>query len=61
MILGLFPADGVSATASASVSTLELLGSQGSFLEGEALATALGGEHLTAVTALTQACATARA
>ncbi|MCP3939447.1 MAG: hypothetical protein GY708_29220, partial [Actinomycetia bacterium] len=36
-------------------STLELLGFQGSFLEGETLAATLGGEHLTAVTALTRA------
>ncbi|MCP3998595.1 MAG: hypothetical protein GY722_26525, partial [bacterium] len=49
------PADGVPAAAEASVATLELLGSQGSYLEGEALAAALGGEHLTAVTALTRA------
>ncbi|MCP3994937.1 MAG: RHS repeat-associated core domain-containing protein, partial [bacterium] len=48
-------ADGVPAAAEASVATLELLGSQGSYLEGEALAAALGGEHLTAVTALTRA------
>ncbi|MCP3997306.1 MAG: hypothetical protein GY722_19935, partial [bacterium] len=55
MTLGLFPADGGTASAAASVSTLELVGSHGSFQEAEALAAALGGEHLTAVTALTRA------
>ncbi|MCP3998539.1 MAG: RHS repeat-associated core domain-containing protein, partial [bacterium] len=55
MTLGLFPADGVPAAPEALVSTLELSGSQGSFLEGEALTAALGGEHLTAVSALTRA------
>jgi hypothetical protein len=55
MVLGLFPADGVAGPASTSVSTLELLGSQGSAREGESLAQALGGEHLTAVGFLTRA------
>ncbi len=55
MTLGLFPADGTVASSSAGVATLELIGSHASFIEGEALATALGGEHLTAVTALTRA------
>jgi len=55
MVLGLFPADGVAGPASTSVSTLELLGAQGSAREGEALAQALGGGHLTAVGFLTRA------
>jgi YD repeat-containing protein len=55
MVLGLFPADGVAGPASTSVSTLELLGSQGSARESESLAQALGGEHLTAVGFLTRA------
>jgi RHS repeat-associated protein len=55
MVLGLFPADGVAGPASTSVSTLELLGSQGSAREGEALTQTLGGDHLTAVGFLTRA------
>jgi len=55
MVVGLFPADGVAGPASTSVSTIELLGSQGSSREGESLAQALGGEHLTAVGFLTRA------
>jgi len=55
MVLGLFAADGVAGPASTSVSTLELLSSQGSALEGESLTQALGGEHLTAVGFLTRA------
>jgi RHS repeat-associated protein len=55
MVVGLFPADGVAGPDSTSVSTLELLGAQGSAREGEALAQALGGDHLTAVGFLTRA------
>ena len=55
MVLGLFPADGVAGPTSTSVSTVELLGSQSSAREGESLAQALGGEHLTAVGFLTRA------
>ncbi len=55
MTLGLFPADGTATSSAASIATLELIGSHASYIEGEALATALGGEHLTAVTALTRA------
>ncbi|MCP4549434.1 MAG: RHS repeat-associated core domain-containing protein, partial [bacterium] len=52
MPLGLFPASGA---AGSSVPTLELLGSHGSFLEGEALSQVIGGEQITAVTFLTRA------
>ncbi len=52
MPLGLFPAAGA---AGSSVPTLELLGSQGSFLEAEALSEVIGGEQITAVTFLTRA------
>jgi len=44
--LGLFPVDGI---AISSVSTLELLGSQGSFQESAALASVFGGDHVSAV------------
>ena len=50
--LGLFPVDGI---ATSSVSTLELLGSQGSFQESAALASVFGGDHVSAVTFLTRA------
>ncbi|MCP4548057.1 MAG: RHS repeat-associated core domain-containing protein, partial [bacterium] len=52
MPLGLFPASGA---AGSTVPTMELLGSQGSFLEGEALSQVIGGEQITAVTFLTRA------
>ena len=52
MPLAVMPVDGVQTS---TVPTLELLGSQGSFREGEALASVFGGEHLTAVTFLTRA------
>ncbi|MCP4657328.1 MAG: RHS repeat protein, partial [bacterium] len=52
MPLGLFPASGA---AGSTVPTLELLGSQGSFLEGEVLSQVIGGEQITAVTFLTRA------
>ena len=52
MPLGIFPADG---TAVELRPTIELLGSQASVREGEALATVFGGEHPTAVGFLKQA------
>ena len=52
MPLGLFPADGVQV---GTVRTLELLGSQASDREGDALAAIFGGEHPTAVGFLKQA------
>lgn len=52
MPLALVPAQGPLVS---TVPSLELLGSQGSVREGEALATAFGGEHVTAVGFLTRA------
>jgi RHS repeat-associated protein len=52
MPLGLFPTDGVMVS---TVGTLELLGSQGSFVEGEALGEVFAGDHITGVTFLTRA------
>ena len=52
MPLGLFPAQGAQVS---TVPTLELIGAQGSVREGEALAAAFGGSHVTAVGFLTRA------
>ncbi len=52
MPLGLFPAEGA---AVPPVSTMELLGSQSSYLEGEALSQVFAGDHVTGVTFLTRA------
>ncbi len=52
MPLALVPAEGPLVS---TVPTMELLGSQGSVREGEALAAAFGGEHVTAVGFLTRA------
>ncbi|HET9765798.1 MAG TPA: RHS repeat-associated core domain-containing protein [Thermoanaerobaculia bacterium] len=52
MPLGLFPAQGAQVS---TVPTLELVGAQGSVREGEALAAAFGGSHVTAVGFLTRA------
>ena len=55
MPLGLFPAQGETVTGPTAMATLELLGSQGSFREAEALATAFAGDHVSGVTFLTRA------
>ena len=55
MPLGLFPAQGDTTDTSVGVATLELLGSQGSFRESEALSQAFAGDHVSAVTFLTRA------
>ncbi|HET9768538.1 MAG TPA: transglutaminase family protein, partial [Thermoanaerobaculia bacterium] len=52
MPFGLFPAQGAQVS---TVPTLELIGAQGSVREGEALAAAFGGSHVTAVGFLTRA------
>lgn len=55
MPLGLFPAQGENAPAPVATATLELLGSQGSFREAEALTVAFAGDHVSGVTFLTRA------
>jgi RHS repeat-associated protein len=55
MVVGLFPADGVLGPLQTAVGTLELLVAQASAREGLFLTSALGGEHLTAVSFLTRA------
>lgn len=52
MSLGLFPAEG---TQVSTVSTLELLGSQGSYQEASALSGVFEGDHVSGVTFLTRA------
>ncbi len=55
MILGLFPPDGVAPSTESTVGTLELLGSEGSFWEGQTWIQVGVGEGITAVTFLTRA------
>ena len=55
MVLGLFPPDGVAPSTASAVGTLELLGSESSFLEGETWYQVIGGEQVTAVGFLTRA------
>ncbi len=53
-IVGFQPADGVVSQPATSIGTLELVSAQASHVEGEALAAALGGSHVTGVGLLTE-------